>query len=67
MKVDVSRLRPLCPDCQLPLVKEGTSKRLTCPDPECPVIYVRYLRGKPWGRLIRVTRAAVPRVPPSIC
>ena len=61
MDVSRERRRPMCPDCGFPLVKEGTSKRLTCPDSECPVIYVSYLKGKPWGRIIRVTRTAVAR------
>ncbi len=41
-------------------MKEGTSKRLVCPDSECLVINVKYARGKPWCRIIKITRVAVP-------
>lgn len=49
--------RKRCPDCWYPLVRGKGVGRFDCPNPDCPVIFVKYAKATPHQRT-RVTRAA---------
>lgn len=46
-----------CPDCGTALLRTSTMSGLSCTNPGCPVIRVRYKRGRGRAEIRRVTRA----------